>query len=79
MFHTVVDNGDSMCIFLITCWKTLGSPTINRSPITLKAFDGRGFHPYGILNDLSIKLEGKKVVIEFEVVASYLDYNILIH
>ena len=58
--------------------KALGSPTINQSPTTLKAFDGRGFHPYGILNDLPIELEGKTVAIEVEVVDAQLDYNLLL-
>ena len=43
----------------ISCLKALGSPTINQSPTTLNAFDGRGSRPYGILNDMSIKLESK--------------------
>jgi len=52
----------------IACWKYLGSPTINQPPTTLKVFDGRGFHSYGILNALPIELEGKMVAIDVEVV-----------
>jgi len=45
-------------VYIMSCWKVLGSPTINKSYTTLKSFDGRVFRPYGILNDLLIKLEG---------------------
>jgi len=48
-FQTVIDEGASTCIMLIQCWRSLGSPTLNQSPTILKAFDGRGFHPFGIL------------------------------
>ena len=43
----------------MSCWRAIGSPEINRSPTTLKAFDGRGFQPYGLLPALQIELEGK--------------------
>lgn len=48
-FRTVIDEGASTCIILIQCWRSLGSPTLNQSPTILKAFYGRGFHPFGIL------------------------------
>lgn len=78
VFRTVIDEGESTCIMSIACWKALGSPTINQSPTTLKAFDGRGFHPFGILNHLPIGIEGKTVIVEVEVVDAELDYNILL-
>jgi len=62
----------------ITGRRDLGSPAINESPTTLKSFDGRGFQPYGILNDLPIELEGKIVVIEVESIDAQLDYNLLL-
>jgi hypothetical protein len=31
-------------------------------PTILKAFDGRGFHPFGILQDLPIGVEGKTLI-----------------
>lgn len=62
-----------MCIMLISCWKALGSSTINQSPTNLKSFDGRGFHPYGILNDFPIEQEGKMVAIKVEFVDAQLD------
>ena len=62
----------------LKCWKSLGSPTINQSPTILKAFDGRGFQPYGILQDLPIEVEGKMANLDVEVVYAPLDYNLLL-
>jgi len=45
-----------------------GSPTLNQSLTILKAFDGRGFHPFGILQDFPIGVEGKIVNLDVEVV-----------
>ena len=78
LFRTVIDEGASTSIMLIQCWKSLGSPTLNQSPMILKAFDGRGFHPFGILQDLSIEIEGKTVNLDVEVVDAPLDYNLLL-
>jgi len=36
----IIDEGASTCIISMSCWKTLGSPTLSRSSTTLKAFDG---------------------------------------
>jgi len=63
---------------LITCWKALCSPTINQSPMTLKALDGRVFPLYGILNDFLVKLEDKTIAIDVEVVDAQLDYNLFL-
>jgi len=60
----------------ISCWKALGSPTIKKPPTTLKAFYGRGFRSYWILDIFPIDLEGKMVTIEVEVVDSQVDYNL---
>ena len=62
----------------MSCWKTLGSPTLSRSSTTLKAFDGRTYTPYGILNNLKVELGGKTVEIDVEVIDGNLDYNILL-
>jgi len=61
----------------IACWKALGSLNINQSPTSLKDFEGRGFHPYRILNDIPIVLEGNKVTIKVELIDFQLDYNLL--
>ena len=40
---TVLDEGASTSVMSLSCWKDIGSLEINRSPMTLKAFDSRGF------------------------------------
>jgi hypothetical protein len=62
----------------LACWKGLKSTTLNQSPTMLHAFDGRGFHPHGILQSLPINLGGKTVTIDLEVVDPPLDYNLLL-
>jgi hypothetical protein len=44
--RTVIDEGASMCIMSIQFWRSLCCPLLNQSPTILKAFDGRGFHPF---------------------------------
>ena len=46
--------------------------------MTLKAFDGRTYKPCGIINNLQVELEGKKISIDVEFVDGPLDYNILL-
>ena len=42
------------------------------------SFDGRSFWPHGIIPSLKVRLGGKIVTIEVEVVDAPLDYNILL-
>ena len=77
-FRTIINEGASTCIMSLNYWKSLGSPTLNQSPTILKDFDGRGFHPFGILQDLPIEVEGKTVNLDVEVVDAPLDYNLLL-
>ena len=51
---------------------------ISRASSLLTAFDGRSFHPHGILPAFEIKLAGKEVSIEVEVIDAPLDYNLLL-
>lgn len=51
-----MDEGDFTYIMSHFCWKATRSPQPNQSLIALKAFDGRGFNPYGILSSLQIEL-----------------------
>jgi hypothetical protein len=62
----------------LACWKTIGSPPLNESQNTLKAFNGSNFNPYGVLPSLPIMLEGKMVQVEVEVFDTPLDYNLLL-
>ena len=60
----------------LTCWKALGSPELVTSPTTLKAFDGQGFQPHGLISALAVELGGKSISIQVEVVDAPLYYNL---
>lgn len=62
----------------LACWKSIGSPPLNESKNTLKAFNGSGFNPYGVLPLFPIMLEGKTIRVEVEVFDAPLDYNLLL-
>ena len=76
--HTILDEGASTSVMSLSCWRAIGSPKINRSPTTLKDFDGRGFQPYGLLPAIHVELGGKSISIHIEVVDALLDYNLLL-
>jgi hypothetical protein len=76
--RTIIDEGASMCVMSITCWKTIDSPPLTESHNTIKPFNGSGFKPYGVLPSLLITLEGKTVQVEVEVFDAPLDYNLLL-
>ena len=71
--RAVVDEGASTCVMSLTCWKALGSLELVPSNTLLTAFDGRSFHPHGILPAFEIKLAGKAVSVEVEVIDAPLD------
>ena len=62
----------------LTCWKALESLELVLSNTLLTAFDGRSFCPHGILSAFKIKLAGKAVSVEVEVIDAPLDYNLLL-
>ena len=74
----VVDEGASTCVMSLSCWKALGSPELVPSNTLLTAFDGRSFHLHGILPAFEIKLAGKAVSVEVEVIDAPLNYNFLL-
>ena len=76
--RTIIDEGASTCVMSLSCWRAIGSPDTNQSLITLRAFDGHGFKPYGILRYFPMELGGKTMSIDLEVVDSPLDYNLLL-
>jgi hypothetical protein len=76
--QTVIDEGASTCVMSFTCWKAIGSPPLNESQNTLRAFNGSGFKPYGVLPSLLVTLEGKTVQVEVEFFDAPLDYNLLL-
>ena len=49
-----------------------------KSPKTLKAFDGWGFHTHGLILELSVEFGEKTVYVQVEVVDVPLDYNLLL-
>jgi hypothetical protein len=76
--RTVIDEGASMCVMSLAFWKAIGSPPLNESQNTFKAFNGSGFKPYGVLPSLPVTLEGKTVQVEVEVFDAPLDYNLML-
>ena len=76
--RTVLNEGASTLVLSLSCWKSISSPEIVKSLMTLKAFDGIGFHPHGLMPTLSVELGGKIVSIQVEVVDAPLDYNLLL-
>ena len=75
---TILDEGASTSVKYLSCWRAIGSPKINRSPTTLKDFDGHGFQPYVLLPSLQVELGVKSVSIHIEFVDAPLDYNLLL-
>jgi hypothetical protein len=43
IFRTVVDEGASICVMLLECWKAIGQLILSPSPTLLTTFDGRSF------------------------------------
>ena len=78
VFRTVLDEGASTSILSLSCWKDIGSPELITSPTTLKAFDGQGLQPLGLISSLAVELGGKTVSIQVKVVDAPLDYNLLL-
>ena len=74
----VIDEGASVSVMSLSCWKGLGSPKLSQFATMLKAFDGRSFQPHRILPSLEVQLGGKTIMIEVEVVDAPLDYNFLL-
>jgi hypothetical protein len=66
--RTILDEGASICVMSLACWKSLKSLALNKSPMMLCSFDGQGFHPHGLLHSLPIQLGSKTVTVDVEVV-----------
>ena len=78
IWRTVVDEGASMCLMSITCWKGLSSPTLIPSPRMLKVFYGHKFQSHGTIPYCFVELGGKTVDIQVEAVNTSLDYKLLL-
>ena len=70
--------GSSMCIMSMSCWKDLGSLELVPSNTLLTSFDRRSFPLHGILPAFEIKLVGKAMDVEVEVIDAPLDYNLML-
>ena len=71
--RTIIDEGALTCVMSLSCWRAIGSPDINQSSTTVKAYDVCGFKPYGILNSFHVEVGGKRVSIDIKVVDALLD------
>ena len=69
---------ESTCVMSLSYWKALGSPELVPSNTLLTAFNGRSFCPHSILPAFEIKLAGKVVSVEVEVIDASLDYKLLL-
>ena len=78
VFRTILDEGAWTSVLSLSYWKSLGSPELMKSSMTLKSFDGWGFQPHSIIPALSIELGGKTISTQVEVVDAPLDYNLLL-
>ena len=76
--RTVLDEDAATCTRSYSCYQGLGSLTLVASQTILKAFDGHLFTPHGILAAFPIKLGGKIVTVEVEVLNAPRDYNLLL-
>ena len=76
--RTVIDEGVAASVMSLSYWKGLGSPELSKSATMLTTFDGRSFRPHGIIPSLKVRLGGKTIAIEVEVVDAPLDYNLLL-
>ena len=76
--RTMIDEGAAPSVMSLSCWKGLGSPKLSKSATMLTAFDGRSFRLHGLLPSLKVRLGGKTIAIEVEVVDAPLHYNLLL-
>ena len=74
----VIDERASTCVMSIFVWQKLGSPTLQPSSTTLRAYDGRVSQPQSILTNVPVELADKTVLINIELVNAQLDYNLLL-
>jgi hypothetical protein len=75
---TIIDEGAAICMMSLTCWKSIGSPTLSQSMTMLTTFDGSSFRPHIILPSLLVYLGGKTMEVYVEVVDAPLGYNLIL-
>ena len=78
MHRCIVDEGASTCVMSTLVWQKLGSPILQPSSTTLRAYDGHPTKAQGILPHVPITLAGKIVMIDIKVINAQLDYNLIL-
>jgi hypothetical protein len=78
ILHCIINEGTSTCVMFYSVWKKVISPYLVSSTISLHAYDGKPSQPKGLYQNVPIQLDGKKVLIDVEVVYTPLDYTILL-
>ena len=76
--HCIIHEGASTFVMSASIWKKLGSPKLDPSTITLRAWDGHSSQPIWGFRNCLITLAGKTVCVDVEVIDAPLDYNILL-
>ena len=78
IFQTIVDEGASICVMSMSCWKVIRSLEVVPSPTLLTAFDGHSHKTHGILPSLPICVWGKVVNMEVKRFNANFYYNLLL-
>jgi hypothetical protein len=60
-----------------TIWQKIVSLELIPSSITLRAYGSRPLSPEGLFQNVPVKLGGKTILIDIEVINAPLNYNIL--
>jgi hypothetical protein len=74
----IVDEGDSMCVMYLSCWKSIGSLELTPSPTFLTTFDEISFRSHDLISSFPVHLGRNIISIEVEVSNALLDYNLLL-
>jgi hypothetical protein len=74
----IVDDEDSSCVMSLAIWKQMGSLDLTPSHITSRASHGNSSQSLGVLNNLTITLDGKIISIIVEVMDAPLDCKMLL-
>jgi len=76
--HCIIDEWASTCIMFESILQKLGFPELKPYEIMLGAYDGHRSTPVNLYPNIPVKLAGKTVLMDTEVLDTQLDYNILL-
>jgi hypothetical protein len=74
----VIDEGIVTCLMSLTCWKSIGSPTLSQYLNMLTSFDGFSFCPHDIIPTFPVMLGGNIEEMDVEVVDVPVECNLLL-